>query len=268
MKNPIFYIIIICLLSSCNNKQSDIVNLYTQRHYKVDEIQYKNFEKLTGIKVNVVKSNADELIERLRNEGENSKADIFISVDAGKLQKAASMGLLQNMSDDIQTGNIINSLLDLNDFWLPLTYRARILVYSNDRVDVSDLDSYESLSNEKWKNRILVRSSSNAYNQALMASVIANNGYDGAKKWSKGIVENLARSPKGNDRDQVKAIYSGLGDVAIVNSYYIGLLLSSEKEEERKAGESVSVFFQIKLKIREAHTLIFQGWELPKTLPI
>ena len=117
------------------------------------------------------------------------------------------------------------------------------MVYSNERVNKSDLNTYESLADEKWKNRILVRSSSNAYNQALMASIIANNGIEKARNWSEGIVANLARSPKGNDRDQVKAIYSGLGDVAIVNSYYIGLLLSSEKEEERKAGESVSVFF-------------------------
>ena len=125
----------------------------------------------------------------------------------------------------------------------PITYRARILVYSNARVDINELDSYESLANEIWKNRILVRSSSNAYNQALMSSIIANSGYDEALNWSKGIVNNFVRNPKGNDRDQVKAIYSGLGDVAIVNSYYIGLLLSSEKEEERKAGESVSVYF-------------------------
>ena len=243
MKNITLYILIICSLCGCNNKQSDIVNLYSQRHYKVDEIQYEKFTALTGIKVNVVKSNADELIERLKNEGEDSQADIFISVDAGKLQKAASLDLLQKLSDDIKTNEIPSTLLDKNNLWVPLTYRARILVYSNDRVNVTELDSYESLSDEKWKNRILVRSSSNAYNQALMASVIANNGIDGAKKWSQGVVENLARSPKGNDRDQVKAIYAGLGDVAIVNSYYIGLLLSSEKDEEQKAGEAVSVFF-------------------------
>jgi iron(III) transport system substrate-binding protein len=140
-------------------------------------------------------------------------------------------------------------------------------VYSNDRVDVSELDSYESLSDEKWKNRILVRSSSNAYNQALMASVIANDGYEGAKKWSKGIVENLARSPKGNDRDQVKAIYSGLGDVAIVNSYYIGLLLSSEKEEERKAGESVSVFFPNQAENQRGTHINISGMGITKNAP-
>ena len=243
MKNYIISIFTIIFLSGCTNDKSDEVNLYSQRHYKVDEIQYKKFTELTGIKVNWIKSNADELIERLKNEGNKSPADIFISVDAGKLQKAASLNLLQKLPPEIKTENIQNQLLDINNFWAPITYRSRILVYSNERVNKNDLNTYESLADEKWKNRILVRSSSNAYNQALMASIIANNGIEKARNWSEGIVANLARSPKGNDRDQVKAIYSGLGDVAIVNSYYIGLLLSSEKEEERKAGESVSVFF-------------------------
>ena len=243
MKNYIISIFTIIFLSGCTDDKSNEVNLYSQRHYKVDEIQYEKFTEMTGIKVNWIKSNADELIERLKNEGNKSPADIFISVDAGKLQKAASLNLLQKLPPEIKTENIQNQLLDINNFWAPITYRSRILVYSNERVNKNDLNTYESLSDEKWKNRILVRSSSNAYNQALMASIIANNGIEKARNWSEGIVANLARSPKGNDRDQVKAIYSGLGDVAIVNSYYIGLLLSSEKEEERKAGESVSVFF-------------------------
>ena len=243
MKNYIISIFTIIFLSGCTDDKSNEVNLYSQRHYKVDEIQYEKFTEMTGIKVNWIKSNADELIERLKNEGNKSPADIFISVDAGKLQKAASLNLLQKLPSEIITENIQNQLLDINNFWAPITYRSRILVYSNERVNKNDLNTYESLSDEKWKNRILVRSSSNAYNQALMASIIANNGIEKARNWSEGIVANLARSPKGNDRDQVKAIYSGLGDVAIVNSYYIGLLLSSEKEEERKAGESVSVFF-------------------------
>ena len=243
MKNYIISIFTIIFLSGCTDDKSNEVNLYSQRHYKVDEIQYKKFTEMTGIKVNWIKSNADELIERLKNEGNKSPADIFISVDAGKLQKAASLNLLQKLPSEIITENIQNKLLDINNFWAPITYRSRILVYSNERVNKNDLNTYESLADEKWKNRILVRSSSNAYNQALMASIIANNGIEKARNWSEGIVANLARSPKGNDRDQVKAIYSGLGDVAIVNSYYIGLLLSSEKEEERKAGESVSVFF-------------------------
>ena len=226
-----------------NEKKSNEVNLYSQRHYSVDELQYENFTKLTGIKVNVIKANADELIERLKNEGDKSPADLFISVDAGKLQRAADLNLLQKVSNTTINTNVSKDLIDINGYWTPITYRARIIVYSNDRVNKSDLSTYEDLANEKWKGRILVRSSSNAYNQALMSSIVANLGSDVANDWSEGVVKNFARDPKGSDRDQVKAIAAGQGDIAIVNSYYIGLLLSSQKEEELDAGRSVSVFF-------------------------
>jgi len=233
------------LFLSCDNneKKSNEVNLYSQRHYSVDELQYENFTKLTGIKVNVIKANADELIERLKNEGDKSPADLFISVDAGKLQRAADLNLLQKVSNTTINTNVSKDLIDINGYWTPITYRARIIVYSNERVNKSDLSTYEDLANEKWKGRILVRSSSNAYNQALMSSIVANLGSDVANDWSEGVVKNFARDPKGSDRDQVKAIAAGQGDIAIVNSYYIGLLLSSQKEEELDAGRSVSVFF-------------------------
>ena len=233
------------LFLSCDNneKKSNEVNLYSQRHYSVDELQYENFTKLTGIKVNVIKANADELIERLKNEGDKSPADLFISVDAGKLQRAADLNLLQKVSNTTINTNVSKDLIDINGYWTPITYRARIIVYSNERVNKSDLSTYEDLANEKWKGRILVRSSSNAYNQALMSSIVANLGSDIANDWSEGVVKNFARDPKGSDRDQVKAIAAGQGDIAIVNSYYIGLLLSSQKEEELDAGRSVSVFF-------------------------
>ena len=198
---------------------------------------------MTGIKVNVTKANADELIQRLKNEGEKTEADLFITVDVGKLWQAGDMGLLQKINGEIINPNINPSLLDKNNYWVPVTYRSRILVYSNERVDKSELSTYEDLASDKWKDRILVRSSSNSYNQALMSSLVANLGIEETQKWSAGIVKNFARNPKGNDRDQVKAIAAGQGDVAIVNSYYIGLLLSSQNEEELNAGKSVSVFF-------------------------
>jgi iron(III) transport system substrate-binding protein len=238
------YLILISIFFSCESfKEVQEVNLYSQRHYAVDELQYENFTKLTGIKVNVTKANADELIQRLKNEGDKTEADLFITVDVGKLWQAGDMGLLQKINTDIINPNINLSLLDKNNYWVPVTYRSRILVYSNERVDKSELSSYEDLANEKWKDRILVRSSSNSYNQALMSSLVANLGIEETQKWSAAIVKNFARNPKGNDRDQVKAIAAGQGDVAIVNSYYIGLLLSSQNEEELNAGKSVSVFF-------------------------
>jgi iron(III) transport system substrate-binding protein len=245
MKRIVLFISTILVLLSCAEtpKESNEINLYSQRHYKVDENQYEAFENETGIKINVVKANADELIERLKNEGENSPADLFITVDAGKLQKAKDLDLLQKISSPIINQNIDVDLKDVNGYWIPITYRARILVYSKDRVKSDELSTYANLTDEKWRNKVLVRSSSNAYNQALLSSIVANNGVDAASKWARDLVKNFARDPKGNDRDQVKAIAAGQGDVAIVNSYYIGLLLSSENEEEIKAGNSVGVFF-------------------------
>ena len=240
----ITYLILISILFSCESvKKVQEVNIYSQRHYAVDELQYENLTKLTGIKVNVTKANADELIQRLKNEGEKTEADLFITVDVGKLWQAGDMGLLQKINTDVINPNINPSLLDKNNYWVPVTYRSRILVYSNERVNKSELSTYEDLASDKWKDRILVRSSSNSYNQALMSSLVANLGIEETQKWSAAIVKNFARNPKGNDRDQVKAIAAGQGDVAIVNSYYIGLLLSSQNEEELNAGKSVSVFF-------------------------
>ena len=244
MRNFI-YLLITLLMASCmpNNNKSKEINIYSQRHYDSDKIQYKNFEKMTGIKVNVTKANADELIQRMKNEGDNSKADLFITVDVGKLWQAGDMGLFQKFEDKSVFENIDSQLLDKNGYWVPVTYRSRVVVYSNERVSKDDLSTYEDLANEKWRGRLLVRSSSNAYNQALMSSLVANLGSENTTEWSEGVVSNFARDPKGSDRDQVKAIAAGQGDIAIVNSYYIGLLLSSEKEEEINAGNAVSVFF-------------------------
>ena len=251
----------------CDINESKEINIYSQRHYEVDRKQYENFEKKTGIKVNVIKANADELLERLKNEGENSPADLFVTVDAGKLQKGVEMGLFQKINNDVINKNVSKQLIDKNGYWIPITYRARILVYSNDRVMKSELSTYEDLANEKWRGRILVRSSSNAYNQALMSSLYANLGKEAVEKWSSGLVKNFARDPKGNDRDQVKAIAAGQGDIAIVNSYYIGLLLSSEKQQEVDAGNSVSVFFPNQGENERGSHINISGFAMTKNAP-
>lgn len=239
------YLLAALLVSSCvpNTNKSKEINIYSQRHYDSDKMQYKKFEEKTGIKVNVTKAGADELIQRLKNEGDNSQADLFITVDVGKLWQASDMGLFQKFNDPKVFDNIDPQFLDKNGYWVPLTYRSRVVVYSNERVKKEDLSTYEDLANEKWRGRLLVRSSSNAYNQALMSSLVANLGPEAVTSWSEAVVKNFARDPKGSDRDQVKAIAAGQGDIAIVNSYYIGLLLASEKEEEINAGNAVSVFF-------------------------
>ena len=152
----IFYIVITCFVLSCNTKSEkklQEVNLYSQRHYAVDEKQYENFEKETGIKVNVVKANADELIERLKNEGDNSPADLFVTVDAGKLYNARKAGVLQKVISQKVNDNVREELRDPDGYWAPITYRSRVIVYSNERVKKEELSTYEDLANPKWKNK-------------------------------------------------------------------------------------------------------------------
>ena len=267
MMKKILSLFAIFMLGCAENETEQVVNIYSQRHYDVDQMQYDNFEKSTGIKVNVIKSNADELIQRMQNEGDNSPADLFITVDVGKLWQASNMGHLQKYQDESLTDGITESLLDKNGFWIPVTYRSRILVHSNERVQRSELSTYEDLANSKWKGRLLVRSSSNSYNQALLSSLVGNLGDEATKSWTQAVVSNFARDPKGNDRDQVKAIAAGQGDVAIVNSYYIGLLLSSENEEEINAGKSVSVFFPNQGEGQRGSHINVSGIALAKNSP-
>ena len=233
------------LFIACNNTSKDegVVNVYTHRHYKADDELFAKFTEETGIKVNIVNASADELIQRLETEGDNSNADLLITVDAGRLYRAQSKDLLQPIQSEILEKNIASEYREKNGYWYGLTYRARIIAYAKDRVNPEDIKTYEDLASFKWKDKVLIRSSENIYNQSLLASIILANGEDGAKEWAEGVVANMARSPKGSDRDQVKALASGEGDVAVVNTYYIGLMLHDKNVEERKAGESVGVIF-------------------------
>lgn len=251
IKTGILSVFAALLLVACGNAESSEtkseattskeVNVYTHRHYDADKQLFKQFEEKTGIKVNVVSAKADELIKRLEIEKDQSPADVLITVDAGRLQRAKEKQLLQAV--ELPNVKVGEQFKDSENFWYALTQRGRILVYSKERVQPEELSSYEALTEEQWKGRILVRSSSNLYNQSLLASMVSHHGIEKASEWAKGIVANMAREPKGNDRDQVKAIAAGIGDVAIVNTYYIGKLLNSKDAEEVKAGEHVGVFF-------------------------
>tara|TARA_B100000902_G_C27288905_1_gene906013 strand:- start:588 stop:1616 length:1029 start_codon:yes stop_codon:yes gene_type:complete len=269
MKRILILSLILTNFLGCTNskKDSDVVNVYTKRHYQVDKDLFESFEKEFGIKVNVVKASADELIERIKTEGENGPADLIITVDAGKLYKAANEDLLQNIDANEFCSNINPNLIDVNNYWLPITYRSRVVVYHKERVDPSDLSTYDDLTSSKWKNRLLVRTSTNSYNQALMSSIIAHKGEKYALDWSNRIVENFAREPKGNDRDQVRAISANVGDIAIVNSYYIGLLMSSEDSLDRMVGESVNVFFPNQGADQTGAHVNISGIGLLKTAP-
>jgi len=219
------------------------VNVYSHRHYEADEAVFEAFTKETGIEVNVVKAGADELIERLKAEGENSPADILITADAGRLHRAKSEGLLQKVESETLTERVPEALRDPEGYWLGFTMRARIIAYAKDRVKPADLSTYEALAGDDWKGRILVRSSSNIYNQSLMASIIAADGEEKAKEWAAAVRKNMARPPQGSDRDQMRAVAAGLGDVAIVNTYYVGLLTNSDDPKDREVAEKIGIFF-------------------------
>jgi len=222
---------------------ADKVNIYSHRHYDTDQALYELFEEQTGISVNVIHGRTDELIERLSREGAESPADILMTIDAGRLVRAQSMGLLQPTTSVVLTTNVPDHLRDPAGHWFGLTQRARVIVYHPDRVSSEELSTYADLAHPKWKGRVLIRSSSNIYNQSLLASIIANEGKTAATAWAAGMVANFARTPRGNDRDQMKAIVAGEGDLAIVNTYYIGRLINSADEHERKVGAQVRVFF-------------------------
>lgn len=244
MKKLILFLLVAMtvVVAGCT-KEEQVVNLYTSRHYDADQALLDKFTEETGIKVNVVKDDGSTLITRLETEGADTEADLFITSDAGNLEIAKSKGLLQTVESEVLNTNIPANLRDDESFWFGLTMRARVIVYSLDRVDPSELSTYEDLTNENWQGRILVRSASNMYNQSLLASMVATKGYEEAKDWAQGVRDNMARTPEGNDRAQAISVAAGIGDVAIMNTYYIGKMIHSDEAEQNEAVEKVGVFF-------------------------
>jgi iron(III) transport system substrate-binding protein len=224
-------------------KGEQVVNVYSARHYEVDDVLFQQFTDATGIKVNVVKGEAEELIERLKREGASTEADLFFTVDGGVLAYAKESGVLEPVTSPAIEQNVPAKYRDKDNHWIGVSTRARVIVYSKDRVDPAQLSTYEDLADPKWKGKVLARSSSSLYNVSLLASFIALKGEAAAEAWAKGIVANFARDPQGGDRDQAKAIVAGIGDVAIMNTYYVGLLAHSKDPEEVKVAEQVGVFF-------------------------
>ena len=219
------------------------INIYTHRHYDSDKILFKKFTDVTGIEVNVIKGSADQLIQRLQSEGKNSPADILLTVDAGRLVRAKDMGLLEPVSSKILTKNIPEMMRDTENHWFGLSVRARVIAYAKDRIKENELSTYEDLADPKWRGKIVVRSSNNIYNQSLLASLIDKNGSKNALKWAKSVRKNMARKPRGNDRDQARAVASGVADLAIINTYYLGLLANSSDKADREVAEKLNIFF-------------------------
>ncbi|MFV0480834.1 MAG: Fe(3+) ABC transporter substrate-binding protein [Campylobacteraceae bacterium] len=226
-----------------NTKDEGVVNIYTARHYESDKALYALFKEKTGIQVNVVSAGAPELIERIKREGESTSADIFITVDGGVLYTAKTAGILQPIDSKKILENVPSNLRDKDNMWVGVTSRARVIVYSLDRVKPEQLSTYEDLANPKWKGKVVARPSSSMYDQSLLASLITFDGEANALSWVKGVVNNFARPPKGNDRGQAVDIVAGVADVALMNTYYIGQMLNSKNPEEVAVAKKIGIFF-------------------------
>lgn len=220
------------------------VNVYSSRHYQSDEKLYAGFTEETGIKVNRIEGTDDALIERIRNEGANSPADVLITVDAGRLWRAEQAGILQPVSSKMLNERIPGNLRDPSVHWFGFSQRARVIVYNKAKVDdPKALIRYEDLADPRWKGRVCIRSGSNIYNLSLMSALIEELGEEPAQRWAEGVVANFARPPQGGDTDQIKAVAAGECDVALVNTYYfVRLMRSNDPADQAIAGKLAVVF--------------------------
>ena len=231
---------IACALPAYANGE---LNLYSSRHYDTDERLYSDFTDATGIKINRIEGKADELLTRMQAEGANSPADILMTVDTSRLERAKEMGLLQSVDSDVLEARVPAYLQDADNQWFGFSQRARIIFYDKERVPNPPLD-YVSLADPAYKGMICHRSSSNVYSQTLLASVIENHGEEAAKEWAKGVAENFARAPQGGDTDQLRGLVSGECDISISNTYYFARALRRDvKGLDSEAIENIGWVF-------------------------
>ena len=254
--------ITLVFLSNTNEEvQSEEVNIYTSRHYDADDFLYEKFTQKTGIQVNIISGKGSALIERLKAEGTNSPGDVFFTVDAGNLANFQKQGFLQSIQSEIIKKSVPVELRGENDEWVAVAKRARVIFYNPELVSEDEIKdiNYEDLANNAWKDRVVIRSSSNMYNQSLVSSLISNLGIDQTEKWAKDLVANFARKPQGNDRSQIMAVANKEASIAIANTYYIGIMLSGKGgEEQLKAGQKVKIAFPNQTN-RGAHINISGG---------
>ena len=221
--------------------QEKVLNLYSSRHYETDEALYTNFTKRTGIKINRIEGGEDALIERVRNEGDKSPADVLITVDAGRLWRAEQFGLFQPVKSKVLDSRLPAAYRHPDGLWFGFSARARIIAYSKERVKPGEIARYEDLANPKWKGKICTRSASHVYNLSLMSSLVNYLGEAKTEEWAKAVAANLARAPRGGDTDQLKGVAAGECDLALSNTYYYVRLLKSQKPDEKAIADKVGV---------------------------
>jgi len=230
------------LLTASKTPEREI-NVYSARKEALIKPILDQFSKSHGIKINLVTGKTTVLIKRLQTEGKNSPADILIATDAANLHRAKTAGVLQKAKSKLLENTIKPEYRDPEGYWFGISIRARPIMYSKSRVKASELSTYEDLSSDKWKGRICIRSSTNIYNQSLVASILEAIGPKKTEAWAKMFVKNFARKPVGGDRDQIKAIAAGTCDIAIANTYYLAGMLASKDSGQKKAADQVNVFW-------------------------
>ncbi len=233
------------LVTACGDEETrQEVNVYSYRQEVLIRPLLNGFTEETGIHVNVVSGKADALLERLINEGINSPADILLTADVGRLIRAREAGVLQPVQSAVVDQVVPAPYRDPDGNWFGLSIRARTIFFARDRVDPAELSTMEALAGDAWRGRICVRSASNIYNQSMLSAMIARIGPSAAQAWAAGIVGNMARTPQGGDRDQLRAVAAGECDVAISNSYYYGRMAAEELgTKDREVAEKVGLFW-------------------------
>ncbi len=228
---------------SLTAQAEQVLNLYSARHYQTDEALYSNFTKATGIKINRIDGKEDELFERIRREGAASPADVFLTVDAARLQIVEDAGLFAPVNSRALRTAIPAQFRDPNNNWFGFSYRARVIAYNKAKIKPADIDDMSDLAAPQFKGKLCVRSGGHVYNRTLVAAMLYNLGEDKTRNWVDGVINNLARAPKGGDTDQIRAVAAGECDVAITNNYYYARLMASAKPEDQDVVNKVGIVF-------------------------
>ena len=221
--------------------EAGVVNVYSGRHYDSDIALFDAFTAETGVEVKVIEAGGDALIERIAQEGEASPADLFITADAGILWRAEQRGVFQAADNEALAARVPARFRHPQGMWFGLAKRARVVLYNSEAGLPEGLESYADLADPAYDGMICVRSSSNIYNQSLLASIIARQGEDAAEAWARGVVENFARRPQGNDTAQIEAVAAGACRLAIVNSYYVARFIDTDDEAKAAIGAKIAV---------------------------
>ncbi len=219
------------------------LNVYSARHYDSDEALYDAFTEKTGIEINVLEGDSDQLIQRLKLEDEASPADVMITVDAGRLWRGEQEDIFASVESDVLNERLPDYMRHPEGKWFGFSQRVRAIFIDPTEVDADEITSYEDLADPAFEGQVCIRSSNNIYNQSLLASLIAHHGEEEAEAWAEGVVSNFARDPEGGDTDQIRGVASGECNIALANHYYYVRLVNSDDEADREVAENVEIVF-------------------------